>query len=494
MSIYSFKGESRFMFIGRVTELEALQRLKSKKTASLVCVMGRRRIGKSTLIEEFGKGFESFFEIQGIAPNEKSTNQDQLDHFADRLSLKLGRRKEHFQNWTEAFHSLAQATREGEHLILLDEISWMGRKDALFSSRLKDAWDLQFKRNPKLILVLCGSVSSWIEANISKNANFEGRISMEINLGELTLSEIQQFWHRQNVRLSTREKMLLLSITGGVPKYLEEIVPNESVSQTIVRLCFEPTGMLFSEFDKIFHEIFERKGKTYEKIVRACIEKKLSPTELAHQLGTAPNSDLSGHIHALVLSGFLSRDFYFHPNGEISKLGHLRLKDNYTRFYLKHIEPLRHKIQTGAKSIRSLSELKNFESTMGFQFENLILANRVRLHEILKISSIDVLSSAPYVQRKKAKTKGACQIDLLIHTQLDVFYLCEFKCRKMIDKTVIKEVRKKMDVLSIPKRSALKPVLIYEGELHPRDEDQIKEFFYRVIPFDDFLFDPEKRG
>lgn len=475
------------MFIGRLPELKALSELRAKSTASLVCVMGRRRIGKSALIEEFGKSYKSFTEIQGLAPVAASSNQDQLDHFAERLSLRFKTRKEFFNTWTEAFTSLAKLTRKGEQLILLDEISWMGRKDPLFSSRLKDVWDLEFKKNSKLILVLCGSVSSWIEANISRNSNFEGRISLDIQLKDLLLPEIKHFWGKQNLEMSSREKILLLSVTGGVPKYLEEVLPTESVSQNIIRLCFKPSGFLFNEFDRIFYDIFERRGKSLEKIIKACLERRLTPAELALHLKTKPNSDLSEQLHILELSGFLTRDFYYHADGERSKLGHLRVNDNYLRFYLKYIQPLKDKIQTGAKTLLSISELKNFDSILGLQFENLILANRKKLHELLNIPDSEIRSSSPHVQRKRVKTKGACQIDLLIHTFLDVFYLCEFKCQKQMDKGIIEEVQRKMDVLSVPRRSALKPVLVYEGEISPKNEVEFQEFFYKMIPFREFL-------
>lgn len=475
------------MFFGRAAELAALSKLRQKNGASLVSIMGRRRIGKSTLIEEFGKKFKSFIEIQGLGPNEGASNKDQLEHFANKLSLHFNSRKETFESWTDAFTFLAHLTKTGEHLILLDEISWMGKKDPLFSARLKDAWDTQIKKNPKVILVLCGSVSSWIETNILKNAAFEGRISMEINLQELTLPEINTFWQAQRLRMSSLEKMLILSITGGVPKYLEEIVSTESVDENIIRLCFDSKGFLFNEYQKIFMEIFERKGKTFEKIIKACLEHKLSPSELARKLNTTPNSELSEHIHILQVSGFLSRDYYYHPDGKQSKLGHLRVKDNYLRFYLKHIQPVRDKISSGAKVYKSLSDLKQLESTLGFQFENIILSNRQTLHGLLGIASNAIYSSAPHVQKKKVKTRGGCQIDLLIHTILDVFYLCEFKCKKVIDKSIISEVQKKMDVLALPRRSSLKPVLVYEGEINPKHASKIESFFFKIIQLSEFF-------
>lgn len=71
----------------------------------------------------------------------------------------------------------------------------------------------------------------------------------------------------------------------------------------------------------------------------------------------------------------------------------------------------------------------------------------------------------------------------MIHTNLDVFYLCELKCCKVIDKSVVKEMQKKIKVLSVPKRSALKPVLIYEGDILPSDQEFIQDNFFKIIRF-----------
>lgn len=475
-------------FIGRAKELEALRRLKRKKSASLVCLLGRRRIGKSALIQEFGEEFDRFVEIQGLGPSEFSSNQDQLNHFSYALSEIFNIKKPHFEDWTEAFSELAQLTQKMKTLILLDEISWMGKHDNLFAAKIKSAWDTKWKKNPNLILVLCGSVSAWIEENILKNTAFEGRISLEINLKELSLSDINKFWIDRHYHMGALEKMIVLSVTGGVPKYLEEVLRTSSASENIVQLCFNTNGFLYNEFDKIFKEIFQRRSSTLDKIVRACLLNKFSPTQLAKKLKMDQNSDFTEALHILEISGFLSRDYYFKPDsGMASKLSHLRINDNYLRFYLKMIEPLKMKIEKGGKKIHHLHDLKGFESLMGLQFENLILANRFLIHEKLFVNDSQIISSAPYIQKKTSQTRGGCQIDLLIHTQLDVFFLCEFKCQKTISTHVIKDVKKKIDFLKIPKRSALKPVLIYLGDLDPNYESDFNEFFHKLIPFSELL-------
>ena len=459
--------------------------MKEKESASLLVLRGRRRIGKSRLIQEFSKSFKNYFEIQGLGPKEGISRQDQLENFATKLSLRFNSRKKKFEDWTEALSDLATLTRKGEWLILLDEISWMAKADELFPEKFKAVWDSQLKINQKLILVLCGSVSSWIEDNIVRNTVFEGRISLDLTLDELTLPEINQFWEKQNYNFGSLEKMMILSVSGGVPKYLEEILATESAEANVMRLCFKPSGFLFYEYEKIFGEIFQRKSETMEKIVRACLTKKRTPIELSKTLKTNVNSDFTNNLRILELAGFVSRDRFFQFDGSLSKHSHIRVKDNYLRFYLKYIEPLKNRIEKGGKVVSRWGDLPAFESILGLQFENLILANRRLLYPFLNLEDRDVVSAAPYLQKKTTKNLGGCQIDLLIHTTLDLFFLCEMKCRKSIDSSVIKEVQRKMDLLSLPKRSSIKPVLVYEGELYPPHIEKLKSFFYRIIHLSD---------
>ncbi len=101
----------------------------------------------------------------------------------------------------------------------------MSAKDPLFLGKLKNAWDLEFKQNAELILILCGSVSSWIEENILKSSGFMGRVSLTLFLQELSLFTANQMLHSIGFKGSDYDRFKILSITGGIPRYLEEIQP-----------------------------------------------------------------------------------------------------------------------------------------------------------------------------------------------------------------------------------------------------------------------------
>ena len=150
------------MFVGREDDLAQLSGLWEKRVASLVTCRGRRRVGKSTLIEEFAKRTaEHFIVIEGLAPRKGMTDEKQRRNFCQRLAEQTGVEFQNAASWPLAFSILNGAIPEkGRTVVLLDEISWMGGYDNDFPGYLKAAWDKKLKNHPSLVLVLCGSVSA----------------------------------------------------------------------------------------------------------------------------------------------------------------------------------------------------------------------------------------------------------------------------------------------------------------------------------------------
>lgn len=473
------------MFIGRKRELDQLRSLVKKNTASLVVVRGRRRIGKSTLIEEFARTFDQFFEFQGLAERPELRDHDQRKNFSEQISKVLNIPPLTLNNWTEAFAHLASHTRKGPVLIFLDEISWMASRDPDFVGKLKIAWDTEFKKNHRLILVLCGSVSSWIDKNILSDADFVGRVSLEINLQELPLKDCHEFWRDKMGRISSFEQAKILCTVGGVPKYLEEINPAESAEKNIQRLFFQKNGLLFNEFDKIFSDIFSRRASKYKEIINVLVAQKLTALQIAKKLAVPQNGDISEYLTDLEKSDFLCRDFSWHFDGKRSRLSLYRIRDNYLRFYLKYVEPMKEKIRSGLYEFRGMDSLKNWPVIFGLQFENLIFNNLKPVLDCLQIDVNSVISAGPYWQKKTQANQGSCQIDLLIHAKFSTLYLCEIKFRTQIDSQVIKEVQQKVKLLKRPKGMSIRPVLIHEGQLSEAVTGS--NFFDRIVSFTDII-------
>ena len=280
------------MFFGRERELALLENQLKKKSAQLIVIRGRRRIGKSRLVQEFSKktGFKTLT-FSGILPVKKTTAQSQRESL--HVDANLGIPGVNPDDWGNLFWHLSQHTKQGPVILFLDEISWMGQKDFDFLGKLKNAWDLHFSQNPNLVLILCGSVSSWIEEKILQNPAFLGRISLKIHLDELPLYVCNKFWGTQKDQISAYDKLKLLSVTGGIPRYLEEIQSQTPADDNIRALCFQKEGILFSEFDNIFSDLFNKKSASYEKIVNVLAKSSFELKELYTKLGVKKSGKLS---------------------------------------------------------------------------------------------------------------------------------------------------------------------------------------------------------
>lgn len=472
----------RMQFIGRGKDLEAMKGLLHKKSASLIVIRGRRRIGKSRLAEEFAKSFSHAFIVSGMPPADGITGQLQREEFLRQLqAARLPMYRS--DDWGNLFYDLAQATAKGRVLIVLDEITWMGSKDPTFLPKLKTAWDLYFKKNPQLILLLSGSNSAWIEKNILSSTGFYGRVSLRMLLGELPLSDCNLFWGDWAGKIDSYEKFKILAVTGGVPRYLEELRPDLGAEGNLQRLCFEPEGLLFREFDQIFHDLFLNRGTFYKEIVQLLVDHHLSLSEAAAKLSRSKGGDLGEALDELKEAGFLARDYTWHLGQKNrSKISKYRVCDNYLRFYLKYIQPNKEQIETG--KLKKLPP--GWYSILGLQFENLVINNGATLHRILEIPLEEVVFAGPYLQTPRTRRKG-CQIDYLVQTRFNNLYLCEVKFKLgPIGIEVIDEIKKKIDALELPKGFSYRPVLIHVNGVDESVTDT--GFFGRIIDFSEFLY------
>jgi AAA+ ATPase superfamily predicted ATPase len=472
-------------FVGRGAELRELELLFKKKTASFVVIQGRRRIGKSRLIREFCKG-KHFYIFSGIPVTPETTAQSQREEFARQITEQCKLPGLKGDDWGDLFTVLAKYVSRDKLVVILDEVSWLGSKDPDFLGKLKNAWDLYFSQNPRLMLIICGSVSSWIETNILSSTGFVGRISFSMTLKELSILESSQLLKLLGSYASSYEKFKLLSVTGGVPKYLEEVQPSLTAEENIKRLCFQSGGLLYREFDQIFSDLFSARSKIYKRVVRILANGVMDYNHIYKKLGLTKSGLLSEYLRDLIKAGFISRDYTWHiKSGEESRLSHYRLSDNYVRFYLKYIEPNRGKIERGLFQVQSLSQFPGWDVVMGYQFENLVLNNRDFIFEKLHLRHEDIVSDNPFFQRKTVRVPG-CQIDYLIQTKFNALFVCEIKFSKHeVKPKIIDEMKTRINRFIRPKGYSYLPVLIHVNGVQESVVDS--SYFTAIIDFSEFL-------
>ena len=471
------------MFIGREKELALLDSLWGRDSGVLVTCRGRRRIGKSTLVEEFAaRSAARFISIEGLAPHARMTDAVQRRRFCEKVAEYAGRPFEPAETWSLAFAQLdALLAGGGRTVVLLDEISWMGGWNPDFPGYLKEAWDKRLRKHPELVLVLCGSVSAWISENILDSTGFVGRNSLDIELKELPLRDAVRIWGLAAERMSTREKLDLLSVVGGVPKYLEEVRPSLSADENVRRMCFLPTGILFREFDDTFNQVFGRKAKLRGRILRKLVDSPKTVAEIAAEDAADTSGMYSRTLEDLCHAGYATRDDGLNPlTGKTIRKARFRVSDNYVRFYLHYVEPRRKAIERNLFEFSSIEQLPGLQAFFGLQFENLVLNHANDLFPLLGLDRSLVLSAFPYVQAATKRQLG-CQIDLLVQTQRTLLVV-EIKRRREIGHEVVDEVSEKVARLVRDKSLSVRTALVYDGHLSPRVEAD--RFFDFVIPAD----------
>jgi len=452
----------------------------TKKTSSIVAIRGRRRIGKSRLVEEFAKD-HPFFSFSGLPPEKNITAQDQRDAFTWQLSQQTSLPNLTLQDWADVFQLLANQSQQGRRIILLDEITWMAHDDPTFLPKLRDCWETHLKKNPELILVLCGSVSGWIEKNIIASTGYFGRISLYLTLEELPLSACHELFEALGFQHSAREKLLYLALTGGIPWYIEQVLPTLSSLENIKQLCFRKEALFVKEYRHIFHDLFGSKSALYEKIVLLLSKGDLDYQQLSEQLAYAKGSGLTDYLNDLVVAGYVSyyRSWSLKTATISKKLKKYRLTDHYLRFYFRYMMDKIEMINKGRYENISIDQLPGFDSMMGLQFENLVIKNQQMICQSLSLNPLEIVADGPYYQTKTARTKG-CQIDYLIQTKYNTLYACEIKfSRQTIGPEVIEQMREKIDRLSLPRHVAVLPVLIYAGDISASVRE--KEYFRYIV-------------
>jgi AAA+ ATPase superfamily predicted ATPase len=475
----------KIKFIGRNNELKKLSSLDNRRAASLVTISGRRRIGKSRLAMEYANN-KVFYRFSGLPPTSSVNSQAQRDEFSRQLSDQSGLPYLKTNDWSELFLLLSQKTNQKNVVVLLDEISWMAGSDRNFLGKLKNAWDLYFSYHPGLTLILCGSVSAWIEQNIISSTGFFGRISENIRLEELALPDSIDFLTMMGFNYSLSEKVMIVSILGGIPWYLEQIDPCLSALKNIQRLCFQKDSLLLEEYQHIFDDFFGKRSARFKLIIELLAKKTCTYAEIATGIDYQKGKSLSQYLNELALSGFIKKDYTWSiKSKQISRISHYRLSDNYLRFYFRYMENKSEQIKQGSYDDTSIDTLPGFESMLGLQFENVILSNRLLIHNALNLSAHEIVVSNPYFQRRNSKQEG-CQVDYLIQTKFKTLYFCEIKfTRNKINKTVIAEMKEKLKKIKLPNGYSARTVLIHLGEVSSGVLDA--EFFASIIDVEKLL-------
>ena len=411
--------------IGRKKEIQELNNLYNSNKPELVAIYGRRRIGKTYLVDETFKG-RITFRHAGLSPvdeNKKGMLKAQLEHFYYSLLLQGMKKDKKPENWLEAFYMLEKFLDEIDNgtrqLIFLDELPWLDTPRSGFMTAFEGFWNTWACHRDNLMVVVCGSANSWIlDKLINNHGGLYNRVTYEIKLAPFTLNECEQFFVDKNVKLSRYDIVQSYMILGGIPYYMGYFQSGKSLAQNIDNLFFSKQGKLREEYGRLFASIFSN-PELMRKIVGLLYTRNAGYTrsEIVEKIGVNDGGTLSQSLNALISSDFVVK---YIPFGK-GKKEHYKLIDPFCMFYLHFVEK-QNKLNENFWQHNVSSQ--SVVSWRGFAYENVCFNHVPQIKKALGISGVVTTQSA---WSKRSDDVEGTQIDLLIVRNDNVINMCEIK-------------------------------------------------------------------
>jgi len=419
--------------IGREKEISKLMELYKSNKSEFVAIYGRRRVGKTFLVREL---FEKdlVFDLAGLA---KSGLKNQLLNFYFSLNRVATHDFTEPLSWLKAFEQLIEVleTSPAERkIIFIDEISWLDTPKSGFLSALEHFWNGWACSKKDIMLIVCGSATSWIINNLINNrGGLYNRITASIQLLPFTLHETELFLKSKKIELPHYQIAEIYMILGGIPFYLEKIKRGSSVAQNIDSLFFDKTSELKNEFKNLYASLFEN-SEGYEKIVEVLSKKRtgLTRKEILLQSKMKSGTHITTILNNLEYSGFIRS--YSQPKRKNEKL--FQLLDSFTLFYFHFL----HKNNFRDENFWTNSLNTSTHNTWaGLSFEILCLLHTKAIKKKLKVAGVQ---STEYAWRSKT-SEPMVQIDLILDRADNIVNLCEIKYSN-IQYAITQEYEKKL--------------------------------------------------
>ena len=416
--------------IGRKKEIAELKRYYNSGRAEFVAVYGRRRVGKTFLVNEVFHD-NMVFHHTGLSPYDrkrKVSMKAQLQNFHFSLIRHGMENIAQPKSWMEAFFLLEKflETRDNgsRQVVFIDELPWMDTARSGFLTALEAFWNGWGNTRHNLLLVVCGSATSWMLDNlISNKGGLYGRLTGEIKLSPFSLKECDDFYRSRGIKMSKYNVAQAYMVMGGIPFYMNLFNPSYSLTQNIDALFFASNAKLGDEFDRLFKSVFDN-AEDCMKIVRCLGTRHAGYTrrEIAEKTGLNPNGDFTKILKALIGSNFIIK---YVPFGTNARNEHYKLVDTFCWFWLHFKEN---------KSIKQEDywerHLKDSDIAIwrGIAFEEICFVHIAQIKQALCIGGVSSVESSCVV-RGDGEQDGM-QIDLLIERADDVVNLCEMKFYK----------------------------------------------------------------
>lgn len=476
--------------IGRNKQIKELENIYNSGKSELVAVYGRRRVGKTYLIDNVFAD-KMTFRHTGLSPleslDDKSKLQNQLNHFARSLEFAGFKGFKMPKSWFDAFYLLEDflVTKKEEKriVVFLDELPWMDTPKSGFMTAFEAFWNGFACHYDNIVVIVCGSSSSWILNKLVNNhGGLYGRLTYEIKLSPFDLNECEQFFISNDVRMSRYDIAQTYMALGGIPYYLNYIKKGMSLPQAIDRMFFSKEANLKYEFDRLFSSIFSN-HEEIKKIIKLLSSKTIGFTrnEILEELNLSDGGYFNDCLKSLIESDFIIK---YVPYLENKRKVYYKLIDPFCLFYLRFVD---NKNSLDLDFWKESIDNQSVVVWRGLAFENLCFNHIYKIKKALGIEGVKTSQSLWY-KKGKENEKGV-QIDLMIERNDNILSVCEAKFYKNLF-TINKDYyfrlldRDEQLLYTLNKKITIHNVLITTFGIK---ENEYTSFFDNIVCLDDLF-------
>lgn len=347
------------MFLGREKELESLERMYQKENFQMAIVYGRRRIGKTALLNEFIKDKNSLY-----LPAEEVNDSLNLQKFSKLLGEKLGIKDfPTVDNWNAFFSIIKEQLGDKHMLVVIDEYPYAASANKSLNSILQHVIDYDFKET-NIFLVLCGSSMSFMENQVlGEKSPLFGRRTGQLKINPLDYYDSARFYPNA----SDEDKIKYYACIGGTPYYLSLIDPKLSFEENLRELYFEISGYLLNEGILLMKQEF-REPANYNAVLQAIASGANTLREIAG-FTKLESSFISKYLLTLQELNYIERVIPFGSNPLKGKISQYQITENFIAFWYRYVFSVRAEIERGNGDIYFSVALDHLSDFIGPLFE-----------------------------------------------------------------------------------------------------------------------------
>ena len=411
------------VLIGRNAEIDRLKDCLESDKAQLVIVYGRRRVGKTFLINEFFKN-NFAFKLTGSFDGDRAV---QLRNFKTSLDRKTLKNNDLPKDWIMAFEMLRDYIEtlptNKKQIVFFDEMPWLDSHKSGFLPAFEWFWNDWASTQKHLVFIVCGSATSWMDEKIANNkGGLFNRHTCSLYLKPFKLHEVKEYLEYKDIHWSLYDIVQCYMIMGGIPYYLSLLSRGLSLSQNIDHLFFEERGALWDEFVHLYRTLFSN-SESYLRVVEVLSSKTggLTRNEIVEKIHTPSNGDLTKILNNLVLSGFVRISGFY---GNKKKDALYQLSDYFSVFYFRYIKDNYGKDEHYWSNSTENPQRRAWE---GLVFEQVCKDHIAQIKHKLGISGVLSEESSWFIRGNQEEGTTGAQIDLLIKRRDRVISICEIK-------------------------------------------------------------------